>query len=1123
MRSFNRKAVLTAACLGLVGPSVFAVDFPETEPNDTKATPNVRTLAPGDTISGITTGTSTTLTGLTSADYFDVTTSAAPSAGIWRYRLAITSTIAGHTGSIRGLTQAAGVINATSDGTAQSTSTLSSPIRFNQWYANQGTSRITYRVTGVAATTAAYAATLTRDPVTPVIIPDTVSAGPVTISTLGLTTVDSDVWLYDANFNAIANFGNDDAPTPDTSLQSSLTRNLAPGVYTLAISTSGMRNNLASPTEDRWRSDGVLDFPNALTSSNVSAAATDLDFSITHGGGTIPVTASRAEFYGVLFYQFTVAVTFNPVLTACTGTPSASVSQGASVTLSTNVAWTGAPGTVTADLSAFGGSNVAPLTNNGGGNYSIVLNVPGAQPTGPSPVIISGTNAAGTGTCSIPVTVTLPPLANDSCATAITIPNTTFPVAVSGDNTLALSSDDRTSTCSSVINSVWYDFTAPAAGGSFQFDTEGSTQLDMLVTVFGTCVGPEIDCDDESGSGSQALLALTLAPNQNVKIMVSTWFLDDPGAYVLNVSETTPPPPPPANDLCANATVINNASLPVTLTTDNTTATNLGDASPSCEPNSVRGIWFDFTAPAAGIYTFDTNGSVVTDTIVVALVSCGGAALGCDDDTGTAPPNSALLSLAMTAGQNIRLQVSVNSLLFIPTGLVSLTVSPPPCVTFNTQPVLSQQSCVGQSASFTVAVTTTGIPTFQWETAATIAGPFTALTNGSNPGIGNVSGATTATLTINGIELAANTTVFRVVATGVCGGNNSNNSANSTLFVLDCPVNDECAAALPAILGTTTGDNTGATSTNDPVPTCQTLEDKGMWYTFTADADGGLYLIDTENSSQPDTVLTVYASCGGAQLACDDDSGVTPGFSSRLTVDLTANQSVRIMVSSFGTAPLGGGFNLNISECTNFTTQPADLNVAIGATANFSAVAVGPGTLTFQWQRQLLGVGAFTNLTDGVVAGLGTVSGATTADLSIALAESAASTDKFRVVVTGTCAATNSAAATLTVGDPFPARCNGADIAYDNGDFLPRAEIVDGTNGTPAIPGPFGGVNNGVTEADYNVFFANFFDANAVADIANDDGTSRVPTPAPGTVVNNGVTEGDYNYFFSVFFDGCSL
>jgi hypothetical protein len=112
---------------------------------------------------------------------------------------------------------------------------------------------------------------------------------------------------------------------------------------------------------------------------------------------------------------------------------------------------------------------------------------------------------------------------------------------------------------------------------------------------------------------------------------------------------------------------------------------------------------------------------------------------------------------------------------------------------------------------------------------------------------------------------------------------------------------------------------------------------------------------------------------------------------------------------------------------------------------------------------------------------------------------------------------------TLTVGAAFPPRCNGADIAYDNGDFLPRAEIVDGTNGTPAIPGPATGTNNGVTEADYNIFFANYFDAFAVCDIANDDNTSRVPTPAPGTVVNNGVTEGDYNYFFSVFFDGCVL
>ncbi len=87
-------------------------------------------------------------------------------------------------------------------------------------------------------------------------------------------------------------------------------------------------------------------------------------------------------------------------------------------------------------------------------------------------------------------------------------------------------------------------------------------------------------------------------------------------------------------------------------------------------------------------------------------------------------------------------------------------------------------------------------------------------------------------------------------------------------------------------------------------------------------------------------------------------------------------------------------------------------------------------------------------------------------------------------------------------------RCNPADIAFDNGDALPPV-------GQP------GGTNNGVTEGDYNLFFANFFDALPVCDIANDDGS---PLPPFGTLTtNNGVTEADYNLFFAIFFDGCAF
>jgi uncharacterized membrane protein len=90
-----------------------------------------------------------------------------------------------------------------------------------------------------------------------------------------------------------------------------------------------------------------------------------------------------------------------------------------------------------------------------------------------------------------------------------------------------------------------------------------------------------------------------------------------------------------------------------------------------------------------------------------------------------------------------------------------------------------------------------------------------------------------------------------------------------------------------------------------------------------------------------------------------------------------------------------------------------------------------------------------------------------------------------------------------------PNKCNPADIADDTGAPLPAA-------------GQTGGTNNGVTEGDYNLFFATFFDAGAPCDIANDDGSPLPPFGPPGAT-NNGVTEGDYNLFFAIYFDGCAF
>jgi hypothetical protein len=93
-------------------------------------------------------------------------------------------------------------------------------------------------------------------------------------------------------------------------------------------------------------------------------------------------------------------------------------------------------------------------------------------------------------------------------------------------------------------------------------------------------------------------------------------------------------------------------------------------------------------------------------------------------------------------------------------------------------------------------------------------------------------------------------------------------------------------------------------------------------------------------------------------------------------------------------------------------------------------------------------------------------------------------------------------------------RCNPADIAYDTGEPLP-----------PIGPGGPALVNNGATEADYNLFFATFFDAGPACDIADDTGQALPPFGGGGIppFVNNGVTEGDYNLFFAIFFDGCAF
>jgi hypothetical protein len=299
----------------------------ESEGNDTKATANLVNFAnPGDYIRG-----SSTASSGAGLDYFKVTTPAMP-AGIYRNRLTIESIgPSGYTGSIRGLSQTAppagpwtGVVGTagTSEILTPQTSTGTTP-PMNQWYGFGKQEQIYYSLSGSSTTTGQYVARWTRDPVTPTDLGE-FQAGTITISTLFQNHAsDTDLWVYDGNFNAIDGYGNNGASTfsgapviPGSQIPSLLKRTYAPGTYYLALTNGNLANNKCMASDDTANatSNPILDFPNAVLDDQ-NTTGVNISFAISDSTATFQVPATRAGAFDINWYKFTVSAA--PAAGAC--------------------------------------------------------------------------------------------------------------------------------------------------------------------------------------------------------------------------------------------------------------------------------------------------------------------------------------------------------------------------------------------------------------------------------------------------------------------------------------------------------------------------------------------------------------------------------------------------------------------------------------------------------------------------------------------------------------------------------------------------------------------------------------------------------------------------------------
>jgi hypothetical protein len=309
-----RSALALAAIAGLAIPAQSQIIHDEIEPNDNKpqalANP-VFVLAPGDGISGLTTGTGTGGSGAANtADYFVIGTQAA-APGIYDYRMLLADDSPSWAVTLRGLTRTAGIPNPGTDGQVQANITSGTPRRFVRWYGFGDQEQIFYRITGGSGTNFPYTATLSRTPVQPINL-GTFQTGTIEITTAGQGhTTNTSLWILDSNFNLIPDAGNDLQPAPGTGNTSRLTRDFSdpqlfgPGTYYMALTIGPLALSLDAPFDDRRQNALALDFPGAVASGS-TATTGNLAFQVTDAYGPLNFPAERNERFEINWYTFTV-------------------------------------------------------------------------------------------------------------------------------------------------------------------------------------------------------------------------------------------------------------------------------------------------------------------------------------------------------------------------------------------------------------------------------------------------------------------------------------------------------------------------------------------------------------------------------------------------------------------------------------------------------------------------------------------------------------------------------------------------------------------------------------------------------------------------------------------------
>lgn len=256
-------------------------------------------------------------------------------------------------------------------------------------------------------------------------------------------------------------------------------------------------------------------------------------------------------------------------------------------------------------------------------------------------LVISGENGAA-GAFSLGIAqITLP-----SCATIDL--GSTVPQTVTGDTTGL--PDLYTSACGGdFAGEASFGFTAPE-DGNYIFDTAGSSFDTVVYVLDAACSTPELACNDDGAYPGRTVAALTAG--QTVAVFVDGALDISAGSFSLAVSRHD------GAGFCVDPIDLGSAVPNYAGGTTN----GLVNSLPSCgyediAPEAVHA----FTAPADGIYIFDTLNSTASTTLSIFDGGCSGPLLTCNDDYDYAVPYSqSRASVTLAAGQTVYVAVEAS-------------------------------------------------------------------------------------------------------------------------------------------------------------------------------------------------------------------------------------------------------------------------------------------------------------------------------------------------------------------------------------------------------------------------------------------------------------------------------